>query len=61
MINDLFEPHDSATLEQIFNDWIEYLIYIGQIKRENINYKMLNQAIVELEKEQYVKSGRKLH
>ena len=53
--------YETFSLEKIFNDWIEYLIGIGQIKRENINYKLLTEAIVELEKEAYVKSGRKLH
>lgn len=52
---------ESFSLEQIFYEWIDYLIHIGQIQRENVNWKLLTEAIVELEIREYVKSGRKLH
>jgi|TARA_Y100000296_G_C5160126_1_gene251336 hypothetical protein len=51
----------SQTLEQIFHDWIDFLVQSGQVKRENINYKLLTQAIVELELQAYLDRGGKLH
>tara|TARA_R100000656_G_scaffold123813_1_gene100802 strand:- start:395 stop:589 length:195 start_codon:yes stop_codon:yes gene_type:complete len=51
----------SQTLEQIFHDWIDFLVQTGQVKRENINYKLLTQAIVELELQAYLDRGGKLH
>ena len=51
----------SQTLEQIFYDWIDFLVQSGQVKRENINYKLLTQAIVELELQAYLDRGGKLH
>ena len=51
----------NTPLEQIFHEWINYLIQTGQVRRENINYKLLTQAIAELELESYINSGRKIH
>jgi hypothetical protein len=51
----------SHSLQQIFHDWIDFLIQTGQVKRENINYKLLTQAIVELELQTYLDRGGKLH
>jgi len=49
------------SLEQIFQEWIEYLIDIGQVRKENVNWKLLSQAITELELQAYINAGRKLH
>jgi hypothetical protein len=51
----------SQSLERIFYEWIDFLIQTGQVKKENINYKLLTQAIVELELRAYLDSGGKLH
>jgi len=51
-------PH---SMEQIFQEWIEYLIDIGQVRKENVNWKLLSQAITELELQAYINAGRKLH
>ena len=55
----LEEP--TISLEQIFHEWIDYLIDVGKVKRENINWKLLQEAIVELELQGYLNAGRKLH
>jgi|TARA_R100000742_G_C4203140_1_gene31657 hypothetical protein len=55
----LEEP--TISLEQIFQEWIDYLIDVGKVKRENINWKLLQEAIVELELQGYLNAGRKLH
>jgi len=60
-INGHLEADQTYSLEQIFHEWIDYLINIGQIKKENVNWKMLTEAIAELEIREYVNSGRKLH
>tara|TARA_R100000951_G_scaffold102147_2_gene94092 strand:+ start:438 stop:617 length:180 start_codon:yes stop_codon:yes gene_type:complete len=49
------------SLEQIFQEWIEYLIDTGHVRKENINWKLLTQAITELELKAYINAGRKLH
>jgi len=49
------------SLEQIFQEWIDYLIDVGKVKRENVNWKLLQEAIVELELQGYLNAGRKLH
>ena len=49
------------SLEQIFQEWIEYLIDIGHVRKENVNWKLLSQAITELELQAYINAGRKLH
>ena len=51
----------SQSLEQIFHEWIDFLIQTGQVKKENFNYKLLTQAIVELELQTYLNRGGKLH
>ena len=53
--------NSSQSLQQIFHEWIDFLIQTGQVKRENVNYKLLTQAIVELELQAYLDNGRKLH
>jgi len=54
------EP-DPLSLEQIFHEWIKYLIDTGHVRKENINWKLLSQAITELELQAYINAGRKLH
>ena len=54
------EP-DPLSLEQIFHEWIEYLIDTGHVRKENINWKLLTQAITELELKAYINAGRKFH
>ena len=49
------------SLEQIFQEWIEYLIDIGHVRKENINWTLLTRAITELELQAYINAGRKLH
>jgi len=61
LTNGHLEVEEPYSLEQIFHEWIEYLVNIGQIKKENVNWKLLTEAIVELEIREYVNSGRKLH
>ena len=51
----------SQSLERIFHEWIDFLIQTGQVRKENINYKLLTQAIVELELQAYLNNGGKLH
>ena len=60
-VEDFIEENQGYSLEQIFYEWIDYLIDIGQVKRENVNWKLLNEAIVELEYKGYINAGRKLH
>jgi|TARA_R110002020_G_scaffold336158_2_gene551303 hypothetical protein len=55
------EAEEMFTLEKIFQEWIDYLIDIGKVKRESVNWKLLQEAIVEMELQAYVDSGRKLH
>jgi|TARA_X000001382_G_scaffold33360_1_gene21936 hypothetical protein len=55
------EAEEMFTLEKIFQEWIDYLIDIGRVKRESVNWKLLQEAIVEMELQAYVDSGRKLH
>ena len=55
------EAEEMFTLEKIFQEWIDYLIDIGKGKRESVNWKLLQEAIVEMELQAYVDSGRKLH
>lgn len=60
-VEDFIEENQGYSLEQIFYEWIDYLIDIGQVKRENVNWKLLNEAIVELEYRGYINAGRKVH
>tara|TARA_R110000824_G_scaffold249747_2_gene438639 strand:+ start:338 stop:526 length:189 start_codon:yes stop_codon:yes gene_type:complete len=60
-VEDFIEENQGYSLEQIFYEWIDYLIDIGQVKRENVNWKLLNEAIVELEYRAYINAGRKVH
>ena len=48
-IDKLYEKIDlfSEVLEKIFQEWIDYLIDIGRVKRESVNWKLLQEAIVE--------------
>ena len=55
------EAEEMFTLEKIFQEWIDYLIDIGRVKRESVNWKLLQEATVEMELQAYVDSGRKLH
>ena len=41
------EAEEMFTLEKIFQEWIDYLIDIGKVKRESVNWKLLQEAIVE--------------
>ena len=59
--NGNLEVEEMYSLEQIFHEWIDYLIDIGRVKRENVNWKLLQEAILEMEIRAYVDSGRKLH
>jgi|TARA_R110002096_G_scaffold409950_1_gene609449 hypothetical protein len=60
-VENFIEENQEYSLEQIFHEWIDYLIDIGRVKRENVNWKLLNEAIVELEYKGYINAGRKLH
>ena len=60
-VENFIEENQGYSLEQIFYEWIDYLIDIGQVKRENVNWKLLNEAIVELEYRAYINAGRKVH
>ena len=40
------EAEEMFTLEKIFQEWIDYLIDIGKVKRESVNWKLLQEAIV---------------
>ena len=60
-VEDFIEENQGYSLEKIFYEWIDYLIDIGQVKRENVNWKLLNEAIVELEYRAYINAGRKVH
>ena len=51
------EAEEMFTLEKIFQEWIDYLIDIGKVKRESVNWKLLQEAIVEMELQAYVDSG----
>jgi hypothetical protein len=51
----------SQSLKQIFHEWIDFLVQTGQVKRENVNYNLLTQAIAEMELQSYLDNGGKLH
>ncbi len=60
MLDFTTEP-DPLSLEQIFHEWIDYLIDRGHVRKENVNWILLTQAITELELQAYINAGRKLH
>lgn len=60
-IENLMDEQLPLSLEEIFHDWIEYLVNEGHVRKENINWNLLKQAIVEMEYQSYCSSGRKTH